>query len=420
MTQPPARDIAAARAIAPAREPVPRPRPGAAPTGAYLLVVLTAGAYLPSPLYPAYQQALGMSDLTMTLVYAMFALVSAPALLLLGPAADALGPRPVLRAAVLAAAFGSACFALASGPEWLLAGRAAQGFALGAATGAATELITRANGSYAQRAALASAAFLGGTAAGPVAGGLLAEFAPWPRVLPHLVVLGLLALGWYLVATRVPGGHGSGPRWRPARPRIPRGMRLRFSAAAASGFLAWTVAGLFLAVIPALLARSGQTGTAVPGSILGAVLICSMLVQPLVARAGERWAQLVGLGGLLVSLAILAGTAAGSVLLTLTAAVIAGLGHGLTYGGAAAAVGAVAPAPQRAGVTAAAYVAFYLGSGCPAVIVGALTLRWSLETATSAVTTVAAAAVAPAIAAVWCVGRRRPGAAAPDATDGGR
>lgn len=88
-----------------------------------MLIVLTAGAYLPSPLYPGYQGAFGISDLTMTLVYATFALVSAPALVLLGPASDVLGPRPVLRAGIVTAALGSVCFAIASGPAWLLIGR---------------------------------------------------------------------------------------------------------------------------------------------------------------------------------------------------------------------------------------------------------------------------------------------------------
>src|SRR5699024_4577605 len=158
-------------------------------TGVYLLVVLTAGAYLPSPLYPGYQQAFGFSDLTMTLVYATFALVSAPALLLLGPAADALGPRPVLRASVLLAAAGSACFALADGPIWLLAGRAAQGMALGGATGAATALMVRSSPGHRRLRAsmLAGMAFVAGTAAGPIAAGALAQYAPAPTVLPYLI-----------------------------------------------------------------------------------------------------------------------------------------------------------------------------------------------------------------------------------------
>ncbi|WP_247690971.1 hypothetical protein [Streptomyces sp. B15] len=50
------------------------------------MVVLTAGAYLPSPLYPDYQRLFGFDDLVMTLLFAMFALVSGPALLLCGPA----------------------------------------------------------------------------------------------------------------------------------------------------------------------------------------------------------------------------------------------------------------------------------------------------------------------------------------------
>lgn len=60
-----------------------------------MLVALTAGAYLPSPLYPAYRAAFVISDLAMTLIHATFALVSAPALLLFGSASDALGPRSV-------------------------------------------------------------------------------------------------------------------------------------------------------------------------------------------------------------------------------------------------------------------------------------------------------------------------------------
>ena len=98
----------------------------------YLLVVLTAGAYLPSPLYPQYQVAFGFSDLMLTLIYAMFALVSAPALLLFGPAADALGPRTV-RGSAAVAAFASTCSCWPTG-GWLLVGRAAQGLALGAVT----------------------------------------------------------------------------------------------------------------------------------------------------------------------------------------------------------------------------------------------------------------------------------------------
>lgn len=367
-------------------------------TGLLVLFVLTAGAYLPSPLYPAYQGWFGLGDLAMTVVYATFALVSAPALLLFGPASDVLGPRPVLRASIAIAAAGSVCFALADGLVWLLGGRAAQGVALGAATGAAGSLISeRARGRGG--AVLASAAFLAGTAAGPIVGGVLAEYAPRPDVLPYAVHLVLLGWTWRRVSA-LTAGAASGRRWVPTRPEIPRGMRMLFTTSAASGFLAWAVAGLFLAITPALLTRSVATDRAVIGCILGAVLVCSVATQPVVARFGSRWAQLVGLGALSISLGLLALSAGGSIPVTLVAAVLAGAGHGLAYGGASAAIEAAAPPDKRGAITGALYLAFYLGAGCPAVAIGLMTLVDTLATATSRATAVAAGLVVPVGVAV--------------------
>lgn len=346
-------------------------RPRELRAGAYVLVVLTAGAYLPSPLYPEYQRSFELSDLTMTLIYATFALISAPALVLFGQASDAIGPRAVLRWSTLAAAAGSLCFALAIGPGWFLAGRAMQGIALGAATGAAGALISR--GSPERGALLASAAFLAGTAAGPIAGGVLGGVDA--GLLPYLVHLVLLWGAWRRVSAleAVPGAG----RWRPALPEIPAGMRGLFAASAVNGFLAWTVVGLFLSLIPSLL----RTDPAVTGTVVGGVLICSVLVQPLVRSLGPRRAQLRGLGALLAALVLLAATAGTSVWVTCAMAVAAGIGHGLVYGGASAAVAERTPEGRRGGITGALYLAFYLGSGCPAVIVGLLTLTLPLATA---------------------------------------
>lgn len=359
-----------------------------------MLVVLTLGAYLPSSLSPGYQHTFRADDLAMTLIYAVFALVSAPALLLLSPVSDAFGARPVLRAGIVTAAVGSACFALAPGVEWLVIGRAVQGLALGAATGAAVALVSEGTAGHGRRcgAVLAGIAFVAGTASGAAAGGLLAEYAPAPYALPYVLHLALLAVAWHRVAALAPTAATTAGvrRWRPTVPRIPRGMRALFATASAVGFLAWTTAGLFLAIIPALLARSGQHNMAITGCVVGSVLVCSALTQPLVGRLGARNAQLAGLAALLVGLSLLSLTAGRSTSLTLVAAVVAGAGHGLAYAGAAAAIDARAPGQERSAVTGALYLSFYLGSGLPAVAVGLLSLSFSLATATSLVTSVAA------------------------------
>lgn len=357
-------------------------------TAVYLMVVLTAGAYVPSPLYPGYQQAFGFSDLTLTLIYAVFAVASVPALLVAGPVRDRLGPRPLLHAGVVLAAVGSGCFLAASGPAWLAAGRVAQGLALGAAS---TLIIDTARpGGQARASLLASLAFVAGTAAGPVAAGLFAQYAPAPFVLPYLAHLALLAYGWARVSRLPRAARTTG---RLSRVGVPPGMRTVCATAAAAGFLAWTVAGLFLALIPSLLQHSLHTSNlAVTGAVLGAVLVCSALTQLTLAGWHAHTARNIGTLALSVSLIMLAvGTASGSLPLTLLAALPAGLGHGLAYRGATASIDAAAPEKRRGAVTAVVFVAFYLGSGLPPVVVGIVTLWQPLTVAVIGLAAVAAA-----------------------------
>src|SRR5690606_40187802 len=135
----------------------------------------------------------------------------------------------------------------------------------------------------------------------------------------------------------------------------------------------WTAAGLFMAVVPAVLERAaGVDDLAVLGGIVSAVMICSMLSQPLVARCGAGAAQLTGLAALLVSLAALAASGGSSLLVVLLAAVTAGVGHGLAYSGANAAIDAAVPEEQRASTSSALSLALSLGSGIPPVAVGLL------------------------------------------------
>lgn len=368
----------------------------------YVLVVLTVGAYLPTPLYPAYQAEFGFSDLSLTLVYAVFPLVSAVALLLFGPASDVLGRRAVLRLGVVLGALGTVSFLLAGGLAWLFVGRALQGIALGAATGAATALIVD-RAPVAQRhwaSVLATVAFLGGTALGPVLGGALAQYLPAPQATAYLVHLVLLVFAWQ-AASRLSSATpaaGAMKGWRPTPPRIPEVIKWPFLFSATVGFLSWAVVGLFLSAIPTVLERSaGITNVATVGLILGALLAFAMAMQPLIPLVDPRSVQLAGLVGLLVSLVIL-GTSQGSSLpVTLAAAAIAGCGIGLGYGGAATEIDEITAPEQRGGVNAALYLAFYLGSGVPAVVLGFLSLQMDMSDALGVLSAVVAVATLAAL-----------------------
>ena len=365
------------------------------------LALLAFGANMASPLFPGYQQDLGFGDLTLTLVYATYAAASVPALLVLGPLGDRLGRVRLVRIGLLVAALGSVCFAVAAHPAWLFAGRVLQGVALGAATGAGMAVLAEARVTSRRRrlAAAGALVFLVGTAAGPGVTGLLAEFVPEPHATVHLLhVLALLVVHHRLAPTPAPAVPAT-PRHRPsASPQLPQRGRAPYLAAMGTGFVSWAVVGLFLGLIPSALTRdSAGVGTAVLGLVAAVVVLAALPAHAVLTRLGAVRAQLAGLALLVCGLlVVLSAGGSPSVAVTLAAAMTAGFGHGLAYGGAHGVVAAAAVGDRAAGTTATAYVVYYLGAGVPTIAVGLMTLYQPLDAATSvlAVVLVGAAVVA--------------------------
>lgn len=355
--------------------------------GAAALFLLSAAANMASPLYPLYQQAYRMPDVTMTLLYATFAATAIPALLLFGSAADALGRKPVLLAGLCCAAGGTALFAVDGvGVSGLFVARVLLGVGLGLGTGAGIAFMVEA--SPAHRPALGSTgatiAFVAGTGGGPVLAGLLAARTSTMAV-PFLVMLAALGLGALLVATLRTGRPLVRQRWRPTWPAVPAQMRSSFTISAVTGFLGWCAVGVFLALLPSMAESvMADPSPAVSGILAGAVLLVSALSQLWAPHLQPRAAQTVGLSALAIGTALLLSsslplfTSTGVLAVMAAAALITGAGHGISYWGAGRETDSLTPPNGRAGVTAALYLAFYAGAGMPAVGVGVLSMTTSL------------------------------------------
>src|SRR3954467_1414694 len=171
-------------------------------TGAFGIVAaswfaLMAGSNVATPLYAIYEREFGFSKAVLTLVFATYALVLAPSLLVFGQLSDRLGRRRVMAAGFATATVGLVLFAVATSLAWLFAARAVQGLAVGMISGAsAAALVELDPAPQEDRAALfAALAQAGGSAFGPLLAGVLAEWAPGRLVLPFAVfiVLGLIA-----------------------------------------------------------------------------------------------------------------------------------------------------------------------------------------------------------------------------------
>jgi MFS family permease len=383
----------------------------AGPSAAFVLAgaalfVLVAGANLATPLYAVYRERFGFSSIVLTLVFATYQLVLCPSLLVFGQLSDRLGRRPVIAGGLTVAMAGLALFALARGTGWLFAARAVQGLAVGAASGAATAALVELapSGAEARAALLSTLAQAGGSAAGPLVGGMLAEWAPAPRTtafVAGLVVTGAVLAG-VLALPRMPGPRGGA--WRMQRPSVPPEIRARFARLALTAAAAWAVAGLYLSVVPSYVGSLLDTSNlALEGAIAALMLLASCAAQVVFRRGGaaER-DQSLGLALVVVSLGALVAAFPGhSLTLVLLAAVVGGIGHGMAFLGAQTDVNAIAPPDRRGEVTAAFFVCVYLGVAVSAIGVGLVATLASLYTAVVVFSCVTGAACVGAV--VWHV-----------------
>ncbi|MFH8255336.1 MFS transporter [Streptomyces roseolus] len=353
--------------------------------GGAVFAVCMAGTTLPTPLYPLYQEEFGFSELTVTVVYAVYAFGVLAVLLLAGDASDTIGRRPTLRWGLAFAAVSAVCFLCADALGWLYAGRLLSGLSAGLFTGAATAYVIELAppGGAARATLVATAANMGGLGCGPLLAGLLAEYAPEPLLLPFavhlaLVALSALALRWLpeTVEERRPLSAV-----RPRRPALPARVRPVFVPAAVASFVGFALFGVFTSVSPAFLARYLHVDDhAVSGLVVALAFFASVAGQAAAGRVGADRSLPLGCAVLFAGLALLAlALATDHLFFVVLAALVGGTGQGLTFRAALSAVAAASPPDRRAAVISSLFVVAYTGISLPVIGVGLLADPLGLE-----------------------------------------
>ncbi|WP_406146670.1 MFS transporter [Streptomyces sp. NBC_01012] len=352
-----------------------------------VFAVCMAGTTLPTPLYGLYQDKLGFSELTVTVVYAVYAFGVIGVLLLAGNASDALGRRPVLLWGLVFAAASAVCFLCADALGWLFVGRLLSGLSAGLFTGAATayvmELAPRKGSSRASF--VATAANMGGLGCGPLLAGILAQYAPWPLHLPFIAHLALVAVSAaLLIGLRETVAERRPLRTvRPQRPGLPPQVRAVFGPAALASFVGFALFGVFTSVSPAFLSEYLDVDDhAVSGLVVALAFFASVAGQSTVGRIGEQRSLPLGCVGLLAGLALLAGALQWQLLpLVVLSALLGGAGQGLAFRAALSQVAAASPADGRAAVISTLFVVAYAGISLPVIGVGILSSPLGLQDA---------------------------------------
>lgn len=378
--------------------------------GGAVFAVCMAGTTLPTPLYGLYQEKFGFSELTVTVVYSVYAVGVIGVLLLAGNASDALGRRPVLLCGLGFAAASAVCFLCATAMGWLYAGRLLSGLSAGLFAGAATAYVMELapHGGASRATFVATAANMGGLGCGPLLAGVLAQYADRPLHLPFAVHLALVACS-AVVLLRLPETvRQQRPlsTVRPQRPALPPRVRVVFWPAAAASFVGFALFGVFTSVSPAFLAQSLDVHNhALIGLIVALAFFASTGGQLAAGRVGVGRSLPLGCVALLAGLALLAGALHWDLLpLVVLSAIVGGTGQGLAFRGALSAVAEASDADRRAAVISALFVVAYVGISLPVIGVGLLAEPIGLENA--GLVFIACMALLVSIAGVYL--RRRP------------
>ncbi|ORT52930.1 MFS transporter [Frankia sp. KB5] len=366
--------------------------PGAAPhrgrlspRAGFLLQTSMIGSFLaassaPTPLYPVYQARWGFSPITVTVVFAVYALAVLAALLTVGALSDHIGRRPVLLASSLLLAAALAVFATAGGVGELTVGRVLQGLATGAASGALGAGLLdldRARGTLANGVGPFT-----GLALGALGSSLLVAYLPAPTRLVYLVLCAIVlaqAVGVAAMpetAPRIPGALAS------LRPTIgvPAAARRDLLIAAPCLVASWALSGFYLSLGPSLARLVVDSRWVVLGGLaVFALTVTAALTVLLLRDTAARTVMFLGALGLLVGVGVtLLGADLPSTPTFFVGTTLAGIGLGAGFqGGLRVLIPLVAP-HERAGLLSTVYVLCYLAFGVPAVVAGYLVTHHGL------------------------------------------
>nr|WP_281360935.1 MFS transporter [Schumannella luteola] len=344
-----------------------------------IVIALAWGGNHFVPLMQLYERVYGYSTVEVDLFLAFYVIGLVPGFALSGAWSDRWGRKPVMLGGLVIGVIGSVILATASSSVvGMSVGRlvcgvsVAVGMVVGSSWIKELSVASGRSSSGARRAALSLTAGFGG---GAGIGGVLAQWAPLPTVLPYVVQIAATILAG-VVLLRAPETRMPDPAVRSLLGdlRIPRHARRRFVRTVLP-LAPWVFAApaLAFAVGPNLVAdQTGElrVGFATLATVvtLSAGTVVQLLSAPIARLTRERHGvigmALIAIGAVLVIRAAVTG----SIPAVLVAAPLFGAGYGLCMVFGLAAVQNMATPHDLAGLTAVYYSLTYAGFFLPAIL----------------------------------------------------
>lgn len=351
--------------------------------GVVAAALFSACSSAATPVYHLYQEIYGLSPAALMTIFAVYAFSLLAALLTIGSLSDYVGRRPVILVALMLNAAAMVAFIKAGSLEMLIAARALQGFATGAATTTLGAAILDVNG---PRGALinSTTAFIGLTV-GSLLSGALVAYAPLPTELAFMVLLAVTVillglLPWIRETSAGKPGALASLAPHVSVPPQARRMLMKITPVNIAG---WALGGFYFSLMPSLVRVATGLTSPFVGGLVVAILTLTATLTVLVLRDKPGLQILtVGTWSVIIGVTItLSGVFEHLVVLMILGALVTGVGFGSCFSGALRTVLPLAHPDERAGLLSAFYVQSYLAFSLPAILLGLAVPALGLATA---------------------------------------
>nr|WP_319513613.1 MFS transporter [uncultured Cohaesibacter sp.] len=343
------------------------------------------GSTAPNPLYPIYIAKLGIAHAQSTLIFAIYAVGTLISLLLTAWLSRHISDmRKLLVPGLLITAMGALLFGFADNLLMLLIGRFLNGFGTGAITGmgSATLIALSAPGRKHIGATIATVAFTGGAAGGPLISSAALSLGAAPTILPFLLIAALSAVGiiGFKLADWPDSEKADNNELRTEDGRTNLGLYL---LACLGVMTAWTITSALMALGTDLaLNVYGFTSISTAGLVTAVFQLFGGFGQAYFGRKQSFVPLIGGFSGLAFVLGLLVLLAGGDhPAMFMLLMPLFGLSYGAIFVHSLSFAGTAAAPRRRAALIATFYVGGYLANALPTIGLGVVTDRVGLTLA---------------------------------------
>ncbi|CAI1562785.1 MFS transporter [Serratia plymuthica] len=335
----------------------------------------------PTPLYPLYQHELGLSSVSLTIIYGAYAAGVLISLFGVGNMAGKVKDlRSMIVPALLVVLAGALLFSMADSFLMMFMARLLAGIGTGALTGAANIALVRFGPKDGGKnaALIATLSFTLGLALGPIFSGVALQTGFHTTSLPFIIIMAVAAVAALGVMLKWPGEVvvvpvSGEPAAVPEKSSLADGLRAtggKFFLCAGALFICWAVAASILAIGPSVSEKLlGMHSRGVYGYVIAVYLVIAGISQILSRRINARHSLMFGCLAQALSVVVFAeAIQIHSLGLAAAGMVIAGYAYGAIFVGSATLVNLISPKASHARLISLFYVIAYIANWVPILL----------------------------------------------------